>query len=56
MTIHSKTVQQYFTALLFFAFKFIPVCCFENVINFGLGTVRSERVKLEAAVFAPEKY
>ena len=29
-----------------FVFQFDPVCKFGKFINFGLGTVRSERVKL----------
>ena len=33
-----EAVEQYFTVVLF-VFQFYPVC------NFGLGTVRSERVK-----------
>ena len=44
MTIHWKAVEQYFTVVLF-VFQFYPVCNFGGFINFGLGTVRSERVK-----------
>ena len=44
MAIHWKAVEQYFTALLV-GFKFDPVYNFENFINFGRGTVRSERVE-----------
>ena len=39
MTIHWKAVEQYFTVILF-VFQF---CNFGKFINFGLGTVRSER-------------
>ena len=46
MTIHWKAVEQYFTVVLF-AFKFYPVCNFGKFINFGLGTVRVERVKMD---------
>ena len=45
MTIHWDAVEQYFTVVLF-VFHFYPVCKFGKVINFGLGTVRSERVKI----------
>ena len=41
MTIHQKAVEQYFTVVLF-AFQFVM---FGKFINFGLDTVRSERVK-----------
>ena len=44
MTIHWKAVKQYFTVVLF-VFQFHPVCNFAKFINFGPGTVRSERVK-----------
>ena len=44
MTIHCKAVEQYFTVMLF-GFQFYPFCNFGKFINFGLGTVRSERVK-----------
>ena len=45
MTIHWKAVEQYtyFTVVLF-GFQFYPVCNFEKCINFGLGTLRSEKV------------
>ena len=43
--IHWKAVEQYFTAVLL-NFQFYPVCNFRKFINFGLGTSRSERVKL----------
>ena len=39
MTIHCKAVEQYFTMVLC-AFQFYPVCNFEKLINFGLGTER----------------
>ena len=41
MTIHCKAVKQYF---MLFVFQFYPVCNFGKCINFGLGTVMSERV------------
>ena len=41
MTIRWKTVEQYFTVLLF-AVQYYHVCNFGKFINFGLGTVRSE--------------
>ena len=44
MIIHWKAVDQYFTVVLFGA-QFYPVCKFSKFINFGLGTVNSERVK-----------
>ena len=44
MTINWKAVEQYFTVLLFVS-QFYPVLNFEKSNNFGLGTVRSERVK-----------
>ena len=37
--------MQYFTLVLF-VFQFFPVCNFGKFLNFGVGTVRSERVKL----------
>ena len=43
MTIHWKAVEQQFTAMMF-VFQLSPVCNFGEFINFGLGTVRSERV------------
>ena len=43
VTIHWKAVAQYFTVVLF-VFQFYPVCNFTKLINFGPGTVRSERV------------
>ena len=42
MTIHWKAVEQYFTVVLF-VFQF-SVCNFGKFNNFGLDTVRSERV------------
>ena len=42
MTIHWKAVEQYFTVLV--VFQFYSVCNFGKFINFGLGTVRSEKV------------
>ena len=45
MTIHWKAVEQYFTMVLF-VFQFQAVCHFEKkYINFGLSTVRIDRVK-----------
>ena len=45
MTIHwSQAVEQYFTVVLF-VFKFYPVRKFGKCIDFGPGTVRSERIK-----------
>ena len=40
----SKDDKQYFTVVLF-VFQFFPVGNFAKLINFGVGTVRSERVK-----------
>ena len=40
VTIHWKAVEQYFTVV-----QFYPVCNHGNFIRFGLGTVRSERVR-----------
>ena len=31
--------------MVLFGFQFSPVCNFGNFVSFGLGTVRSERVK-----------
>ena len=45
MTIHWKAVEQHFSVVLF-VFQFCPVCNFGKFINFGLATVRSEKVKL----------
>ena len=45
MRIHWKAVEQYFIVVLF-VFQFYPVCNFGKFIIFGLGTVKSERVKL----------
>ena len=44
MTIRWNAAEQYFTAVLF-VFQFYPVCYFGKFLNFGLVTVRSERVK-----------
>ena len=44
MTIHWKAVEQYLTVVLFVV-QFYPVCNFGKCINFGLGTVGSERIK-----------
>ena len=44
VTIRWKAVEQYFAVVLC-VFQFYPVCNFGEFINFGLGTVRSERVK-----------
>ena len=43
MTIHWKAVEHHFIVVLF-VFQFYPVCSFRKFINFGLGTVRSERL------------
>ena len=43
MTIYWKPVEQYFTVVLF-VFYSCAVCNFGKSINFGFGTVRSERV------------
>ena len=43
MPFHWKAVEQYFTVVLFVV-QFYPVCNFETFINFGVGTVRSERL------------
>ena len=50
MTIHWKAVEQYFTVVLF-VFRFYLVCNFGIFVNFGLGTVRSERVKVVSEIF-----
>ena len=47
MTIHWKAVEQYFTVVLF-VFRFSPVFNFGKFDNFGHGTVRSERLKIES--------
>ena len=44
MAIRWKAVKQYFSLVLF-VFQFHPVCNFGKFISFGLGAVRSERVK-----------
>ena len=44
MTIHWKTVEQYFTVVIF-VFLSYRVCNFETFIKFGFGTVRTETVK-----------
>ena len=44
VTINWKAVEQYFTVVLF-VFQFYSVCDFGKFISFGLGTIRSERVK-----------
>ena len=41
---HWKAVEQYFTVVLF-VFQFYPGCILGKFINFGLGTIRNERVK-----------
>ena len=48
MTIHWKTVEQYFTVILF-VFQFSPGCNFGKFVNFGLGTVRSEFYAINVA-------
>ena len=45
VTIHWKAVEQNFTVMLF-VFQFYPVCNFATFIIFGLGTDRSEGVKI----------
>ena len=45
MTIHWKPVEQYFTVVLF-DFNFYPVSNLGKSINFGLGTVSSERLNV----------
>ena len=42
-------VEQYFTVVLF-VFQFYPVCNFGKFISFGLGTIRSERVKQQRKI------
>ena len=49
MTIQWKCVEQHFTMVLF-VFQFYPDCKFGTFINFGLGTVRNERVKTFHAI------
>ena len=50
MTIHWKAIEQYFAvAAAFFNFFFLFVCDFAKLINFGLGTVRTERVNSQKA-------
>ena len=44
MTIHWKAVEQFFTVAV--VFQFYPVCNFGNFFNFGLGSERSEIVKM----------
>ena len=44
MTIHWKAAEKYFSVMLFVV-QFYPVCNFGIFIYFGLGTVRSERIK-----------
>ena len=51
MTSHWKAVEQYFTVLLF-AFQVSLVCVYGEFIDFGLGTVRSERVKRTGSKFS----
>ena len=43
MTIQWKTVEQSFTVLLFVVL-FYPVCNVGKFVNFGLDTVRNEKV------------
>ena len=45
MIIYWKAVDKYFTVVPFVV-QFYPVCNFGKFINFGLDTVRSERVKI----------
>ena len=49
MAIHWKAVEQYFTVVLF-VFQFYPISNFGKFINFGLGTIRSERVNVPVGV------
>ena len=42
-TIHWKAVKQYFTVVPFVV-QFHPVCNFRKFINFGLRTVRTDRI------------
>ena len=51
MTIHWKAVEQYFTVVLF-VFQFYPVCNLRNFIDFGIGTVRFQRVKTWLSCYA----
>ena len=44
MTIHWKAVEHYFAMVLL---SIYPVCNFGKFVNFGFGTVRSERVKAD---------
>ena len=39
------SVERYYEVVLF-VFQFNPVCNFEKLTHFGLGTDRSERVKI----------
>ena len=50
MTIQWKAVEQYINVVLL-VFQFNPVCNFAKFINFGLGTIRSERVKVLVIVY-----
>ena len=45
VAIQWKAVEQYFAVALF-VFEFDQVCNFGKLINFRLGTVRSERITL----------
>ena len=47
MTICWKAVEQYFTVLLF-VFQFYLVCNLGKLINFELGTAKSERVEVQS--------
>ena len=42
-------MEQYFTVVLL-VFQFLPVCNFIKFVNFGLGTVRSERVECKSVI------
>ena len=46
MAIHWKADEQYFTVMLLI-FQFSPACNSGKFINFRLGTVRSQRIKVE---------
>ena len=45
VTIHWKVIEQYFTMVLF-GFQSSPVCNCGKSINFGLDTVKGERLIL----------
>ena len=50
MTIHWKAVnERYFIVTAVYIY---PVCNFGNFINFGLGTLRSERIKILLVLYS----